>query len=106
MLSLLTPTTARAIFRASFISERVKMKRNKKFLCTDCNIDTKYEFYFVHTDLWLSVMPSITGMLCIGCLESRLGRQLCAKDFTDAYINDIRFGDRSPRLLDRLRRFL
>ncbi len=79
------------------------MKR-KKFLCVDCGVDTKYEFYFIHTELWLSVMPSKNGMICVGCLETRLGRLLCAKDFTQSYINDTTWGVRSPRLLDRLRR--
>jgi hypothetical protein len=62
------------------------------------------EFYFVHVELWLTIMPSIDGMLCIGCFEQRLGRQLVASDFTDASINNPRHGSgKSDRLLSRLR---
>ncbi len=77
-----------------------------RFLCADCGRDTgkMKEFYYVHLELWLAVMPSINGMLCVGCLESRLGRQLVATDFTDASINDPHHGSgKSDRLISRLR---
>jgi hypothetical protein len=61
------------------------------------------EFYFVHTSIWLSVMDGIQGMLCIGCLEVRLGRRLVASDFTDASINSLHHGSgKSVRLVNRL----
>jgi hypothetical protein len=31
------------------------------------------------------------GMLCIACLEKRLGRQLTPADFTDALVNRLEF---------------
>lgn len=37
------------------------------------------------------------GLLCIGCLESRLGRELTPDDFSHAFINQGAYG-RSPRL--------
>lgn len=76
----------------------------KKFLCLDCNVDTGRigEFYFINIDLWLSAVGSKNGMLCIGCLEKRLGRMLISSDFTLAYINLPDFGHKSPRLLNRL----
>ena len=79
-------------------------KSRKRFLCIDCDVDTgkAYEFYFIKTELWLSVMPSIAGMLCIGCLEDRLGRMLRTDDFTDASINSPHHGQKSMRLLSRL----
>jgi len=43
-----------------------------------------------------------TGMLCIGCLEKRMGRQLCAKDFTNYPINFM--FPSSKRLLEAKRR--
>jgi hypothetical protein len=44
-------------------------------------------------------------ILCIECLEARIGRPLVAYDFTDAPINDPNDVDgKSDRLLDRLRR--
>lgn len=81
-------------------------RHRNRFLCADCGQDTgkMKEFYFVQTELWLTVMKSIDGMLCIGCLEQRLGRQLVASDFTDATINDPRYGSgKSDRLMARLR---
>lgn len=76
--------------------------RNAKFLCLDCSQDTKYEHYFIHTSLWLSIVGSTKGMMCIGCFEKRLGRKLLAGDFTNAYINRINFGAKSLRLIERL----
>lgn len=83
-----------------------KSTRNRRrFLCEDCRTDTGKigEFYFVHTTLWLTVMHSIDGMLCVGCLEGRLGRTLTARDFTDASINHSQRGVfQSARLRNRL----
>lgn len=80
-------------------------RRRSRFLCEGCGNDTGKlkEFYFVHTDLWLRAMPTVNGMLCIGCLEDRLGRKLLAADFTDASINSLRHGSgKSERLVARL----
>jgi hypothetical protein len=41
-------------------------------------------------------------MLCIGCLEVRVGRRLEPSDFSDAPINYPGFLKRSERLSDRL----
>lgn len=78
----------------------------RKFICTDCKVDTGkiFEHYFIHTELWLSVMPSIKGMLCVGCIEQRLGRLLNALDFTDASINSAKHEPKSQRLMNRLTR--
>lgn len=75
-----------------------------KFLCLDCTVDTSRlgEFYFVQTEIWLGAVGSKDGMLCIGCLEKRIGRKLNRTDFTDAYINRIGWGSKSARLLNRL----
>lgn len=76
----------------------------RKFLCLDCGVDTGKigEFYFIKTELWLKIVGAIKGMLCIGCLEKRLGRMLCKRDFTDATINNPRFVSKSQRLMSRL----
>ena len=81
-----------------------KKRSRRKFLCLDCGVDTGRinEFYFVHTNLWLKAVGSIKGMLCIGCLEKRLGRQLLASDFPDVSINSTRHGNKSLRLLSHL----
>ena len=81
-----------------------KKRSRQKFLCLDCGIDTGQanEFYFVHTKLWLQAVGSIKGMLCLGCLEKRLGRKLVASDFPDVSINSTKHGQKSLRLLARL----
>lgn len=80
-------------------------KSRRVFLCLDCGQDTGKmgEYYFICTSLWLSVVGSKKGMLCIGCLEARLGRELTAADFTGAYINQPGYPIcRSARLTSRL----
>jgi hypothetical protein len=79
------------------------------FMCLDCGSDTRrmpggLELYMVRHDLYESVVPGRRGMLCIGCLEGRLGRELTADDFPDLPINEPRPGTDSPRLIDRLSR--
>jgi hypothetical protein len=44
-------------------------------------------------------------ILCIGCLESRIGRTLCRTDFIDVPLNDPNKFQLSDRLRDRLCRF-
>lgn len=79
-------------------------KSRRKFLCEDCDVDTGkiYEHYFINTELWLQVMPSINGMLCIPCLEKRLGRQLTKTDFPPVWINNPKYEPKSHRLIERL----
>lgn len=43
------------------------------------------------------------GHLCIGCLEARIGRQLCSRDFIEAPCNDHREPWYTERLRSRLR---
>jgi hypothetical protein len=76
----------------------------KKWLCLDCKVDTGKisEHYFVTTNLWMALVGSNKGMLCIGCLEKRLGRKLQLCDFTDCYINDPKKNAMSIRLQERL----
>ena len=61
-----------------------------------------HEYYMIHESLWLSVMKCLCGMLCIGCVESRLGRKLTPEDFTDCALNTEGFGYKSARLANRL----
>ena len=78
------------------------MKRNKKWYCIDCKIDTRDEHYFVNLDLWMKAVGSKHGMVCILCLEKRIGRKLNSKDFTDCYINNPRKNTMSERLVNRI----
>lgn len=75
----------------------------KEFECVDCSVNTSSidEYYMVQFDLWNSVMVhQNSGMLCIGCLEDRIGRKLTPEDFIDAPINYGCFG-MSERFKDR-----
>lgn len=73
------------------------------FECAACSINTLHidEYYMVTDEIWLTAWPDKRGMLCIGCLEDRLGRQLTSDDFTDAPINQGYF-PYSERLAQRL----
>ncbi|MCK5793096.1 MAG: hypothetical protein KAH12_00200, partial [Anaerolineales bacterium] len=51
-------------------------------------------------EVWKEVVPDLTGMLCINCVELRLGRQLWPEDFMDAPLN-VMFSIMSVRLLAR-----
>ncbi len=79
-------------------------KSRKPFLCLDCHIDTgkANEYYYLKQDIWGKIHNSIWGMLCIGCAEARLGRQLTKDDFTDATINKPKYPKMSMRFLSRV----
>src|SRR5262245_59749408 len=50
--------------------------------CADCRRCTWGEVYMVHDHLWEAAgMAPDGGFLCIGCLETRLGRRLAPADF-------------------------
>ena len=62
------------------------------FFCMDCEVDTSpntgiCEYYMVTDHVWQSEAAAEEGMLCIGCIEGRMGRQLEKEDFIDALIN-------------------
>ena len=93
----------------------------KKGECCDCGVETFDidEYYMVNHDVWAAAnghtcaalgcfaKPRDTyhlhpRMLCIGCLETRLGRQLCRDDFMPTA--GCNFDPaQSPRLAARLR---
>jgi hypothetical protein len=57
-------------------------KCERRFRCRDCGLDTGAgpgeigEYYSVHDAVWAAArMQRDDGMLCIGCLETRLGRR-------------------------------
>jgi len=56
--------------------------------CLDCGRDTFVlcEYYMVSDELWDSVVFG-RGLLCIGCLEARLGHRLDPADFIDCPCN-------------------
>lgn len=72
--------------------------------CKGCGISTfNYEYYMVHSHIWNKANRlNRRGMLCIGCLERRLGRMLTASDFTDCPLNKKpKWHKCSERLLSR-----
>ena len=70
------------------------------FSCEDCGSDYD-EHYMVQNDIWKAYGAG-DGMLCIGCLEKRIGRKLHRQDFIDLPINEINPETQSLRLQDRL----
>jgi hypothetical protein len=81
--------------------------------CADCGVGTHTlrEWYMVHDTVWDEAWRdrrkwwhAINGqqVLCIGCLEQRLGRTLTAADFNGAPCNDPNKPCISARLRDRL----
>jgi hypothetical protein len=88
--------------------------------CSDCRRGTAHsnwvrvrpwEWYGVHDEVWAAAGARPWDILCIGCLERRLGRQLNAADFTGVEINSLdprcsgyAWWHRTPRLTDRLRK--
>lgn len=59
-------------------------------LCDDCSIQismANQNYYMVTDKVWLEVNDTKEGMLCIECLEKRLGRKLKTGEVTDCLIN-------------------
>lgn len=83
------------------------LHRDLNMLCLDCGIDTdkNNEFYMIHDHLWEQAVPNKhqreNRVLCIGCLEERLGRKLLPNDFTNTPVN--KKGIHSYRLISRLK---
>lgn len=72
------------------------------FVCLDCGVNTSLneEYYMLTNEVWKEAVPDLVGMLCINCVELKLGRQLWPDDFMDSPINY--FHSRlSPRVLSR-----
>ena len=93
-----------------------RRRRRADAPCHDCGTGTlsvepgvPTEYYVVHDHVWEAARAPAVGYLCIGCLETRLGRQLHRGDFTTAPLNDLSYHRpdkawwwRSERLRDRL----
>ena len=85
---------------------------NSKGECFDCGRNTWHspqEYYAVTNAVWLmacAVEPKLPArvMLCIGCLEQRLGRELTYADFKDCGLTRNPRPTSSKRLLNRLSR--
>lgn len=92
------------------VPETCRNDESQSGTCLDCSVCTYFccggEYYTVSNDLWDELVGDTdAGMLCIGCLETRLGRALVSADFSDALLNqqDVPWaGERSPLLASRL----
>lgn len=73
----------------------------RAFVCVDCQANTLHieEYYMVTNDLWKQAGMG-KGMLCIGCLEVRIGRELTPEDFPSIPVNR-GFFPKSERLSSR-----
>jgi hypothetical protein len=80
--------------------------------CADCGIGTltANEWYMVKDEIWMLAWigrrkpwHDLPGqqILCIGCLEQRIGRTLTSCDFTDVPVNRLDL-EHSERLQNRL----
>lgn len=84
------------------------MKCHSSTNCVDCDVDVMEakEYYMVTDSCWKRAgMESHGGMLCIGCLESRLGKKLTSRNFAECPLNwrNMCLPDyASPRLFSRL----
>ena len=104
------PTTSPALkpWARRSINGRLKLVLAKVQRCKDCRVDVRQlgEWYMVHDHTWAQAGTCQRGYLCIGCLETRIGRQLNAADFTDVPVNrgSGQWSRRSARFIDRLAR--
>lgn len=62
------------------------LRIRRRFRCVDCHADTSGlglgEYYSVRDHVWeASGLGVCDGMVCIGCLEERLGQRLVPEDF-------------------------
>lgn len=70
--------------------------------CARCSEDTQKEYYMIHDHLW-DQYGAESGLLCVGCLEDKMGRELWSGDFTHCALNVLNMGwEKSDRLLNRL----
>lgn len=86
-------------------------EHGRSYRCEDCGACTctrHLREYFMVTDaIWRKHgvpwrRATVSGMLCIGCLEARMGRRLTRADFTDCKLNTEPGIARSLRLRARL----
>lgn len=64
-------------------------RRADYWLCQDCHLPDPMAF-MVEDDVWQAARLS-QGVICIPCLETRLGRKLVIQDFQHVPMNDALF---------------
>lgn len=78
-----------AFYRYEYEQQMLAHDDGAWLLCLDCGANTAAigEYYMVKDSVWTQAAEMDAGMLCIGCLEERLGRQLEPDDFLDIPLN-------------------
>lgn len=78
--------------KANWIADKKYFKATKKSIwkCMECHINTlgTKHYYMLKDDLWKKITSKSfkghrhsKGMLCLNCVEKRLGRRLSPQDF-------------------------
>jgi hypothetical protein len=66
---------------------------------TEIQFDRDTEVYQLRDEVWKKIgMEPMSGCLCIGCVEKRIGRRLRPRDFAEHIFNSM---PGTPRLLQR-----
>jgi hypothetical protein len=88
--------------RTRLPNRRVVKRRRNHHCCIDCGVNTSTigEYFILRDEVWNAAVPDGHGMLCIGCVETRLHRRLDRTDFVSAPANF--FNVKSLRLTSRL----
>lgn len=74
----------RAIVRRQAVADRVCMTPGP---CDDCG--EHFRPYMVRDEVWRSTgLPEFGALICLPCLQARVGRELVADDLLDAPVND------------------
>jgi len=61
------------------MSDNRTRAEKKHWRCLDCGKDCMTDdkdYYMIQNDLWMKLVGSHNGMLCMDCLEARLGHKL------------------------------
>jgi hypothetical protein len=73
-------------FRLDFLrAHRFNLRKVKEWLCDDCSVDTSMwkgngHCYVAHDAVWSQAGAGGNTILCLDCLEGRLGRPIVAED--------------------------
>ena len=70
------------------LADKSRITTDKHWCCVDCGKNTFQtdDYYMVKQWIWEKFGVG-HGMLCIGCLEKRMGRKLTKDDLTDCPLN-------------------
>jgi hypothetical protein len=70
-----------SFFRTADDTQHLRVtRRYARFRCDACDQSCQHEYYMLRDDVWREAKGT-DGMLCIGCVEQRLGRELTRADF-------------------------